>query len=290
MLLSTIAVALSMALFQGPQAAPATGDLETAFNDLKAAVEGKKDAATIKSAAMETAKLAKASLKAPPDSDAAVQKSRVEFAKQVDEYADYALSAAALSTDDKKLMMELRETLAEQDPDSKYLASLNAPYLAALEATGNQKKQFSFAEKAVAKDPSNEALLAILADGYYTRKSWAQAATYGTKLATVSKRPGTVGRGYYLAGQAFAAQNKHTQADKSLRAALPNIKAEPALYAPALFQLGISDYNLAKITHDRVMMKDAINFSEECSKINSAVAGQAANNAFTMKKELANFR
>jgi hypothetical protein len=290
MLLSTIAVAVSMALFQGPASEPSTGDLESAYKDLKAAVEEKKDAATIKKVATETAKLAHASLKAAPDSDAEVQKSRVEFAKQVDEYADYALSAAALSTDDKKLVIELRDALAEQAPDSKYLVGLNSAYLAALESTGNQKKQFAFAEKAIAKDPANESLLAILADGYYTRKAWAQAASYGTKLATASKRPGTVGRGHYLAGQAYAAQNKHSQADKSLRASLPNIKAEPALYAPALFQLGISDYNLAKITHDRVMMKEAINFSEECSKINSPVAGQAANNAFTMKKELVNFR
>lgn len=290
MLLSTIAVALSMALFQGPQAAPATSDLESAYKELKAAVEEKKDAQTIKKAAIETSKLAHATLKAAPDSDADVQKSRVEFAKQVDEYADYALSAAALTTDDKKVVIELRDALAEQAPDSKYLVGLNTAYLAALEATGNQKKQFAFAEKAIGKDPSNETLLAILADGYYSRKAWAQAASYGTKLATVSKRPGIIGRGHYMAGQAYAAQNKHTQADKSLRAALPSIKAEPNLYAPALFQLGISDYNLAKITHDRVMMKDAINFSEECAKLNSPVAGQAANNAFTMKKELAAFR
>lgn len=290
MLLSTIAVAVSMAMFPGPQAAPPTNDLESAFKDLKAAVEEKKDAETIKKAAVETSKLAHAALKAPADPDAQVQKSRVEFAKQVDEYADYALSAAALTASDKKQVMDLRDTLAEQAPDSKYLIGLNSAYLAALEATGNQKKQFTFAEKAIAKDPANEALLAILADGYYTRKSWAQAANYGTKLATTSKHPGTVGRGYYLAGQAYAAQNKHTQADKALRAALPNIKAEPALYAPALFQLGISDYNLAKLTHDRVLMKDAINFSEECSRMNSPVAGQAANNAFTMKKELVAFR
>ena len=288
MLLSTIAVALSMAMF-APQAAP-TGDLESAFKELKAAVEEKKDADSIKKSAVETSKLARATLKAPPDSDAEVQKSRVEFAKQVEEYADYALSAAALTASDKKQVIELRDLLAEQSPDSKYVVGLNTAYLAALEATGNQKKEFPFAEKAIAKDPNNEALLAILADGYFGRKSWAQAANYGTKLATVSKRPAMVGRGYWLAGCAYAAQSKFGPADKALRSALPNIKGETALYSEALFQLGLADYNLARLTHDRVMMRDATNFSEECSKLNGPRAGQAAQNAFTMKKELAAFR
>ena len=290
MLLSTIAVALSMAMFPAPQSAPATSDLDSAYKELKAAVEEKKDGDVIKKSAVETSKLVKALLKAPPDADAEVQKSRIEFAKEVDAYADYALSTAALTATDKAKVIEMRDALAQQSPDSKYLPGLNAPYLAALEATGNQKKELPFAEKAIAKDPNNEALLVILADGYFSRKSWAQAANYGSKLASTSKRPALVGRGYYVAGQSYAALHKDMQADKALRAALPNIKSEPALYAPTLFQLGVSDYNVAKLTHDRVMLKDAIRFSEECSKMNNAVAGQAANNAFLMKKELATFR
>jgi tetratricopeptide (TPR) repeat protein len=279
-----------MAMFPAPQAAPATTDLDAAYKELKAAVDEKKDPAAVEKSALETSKLAKAALKAPPDSDAEVQKSRVEYAKEVDAYADYALSYAALTTTDKAKVIEYRDALAEQSPDSKYLPSLNAPYLAALEATGNSKKAFPFAEKAIVKDPNDEALLAILADGYFARKSWAQAANYGSRLAAASKHPALVGRGYYLAGQSYAALNQHMKADKALRAALPNIKSEPALYAPALFQLGVSDYNVAKLTHDRVMMKDAITYSEECAKMNSPVAGQAANNAFLMKKELATFR
>ena len=43
---------------------------------------------------------------------------------------------------------------------------------------------------------------------------------------------------------ALAAQQKYGPADKSLRAALPHIKGEAALYAEALFQLGIADYQM----------------------------------------------
>ena len=48
------------------------------------------------------------------------------FAEEVDNYADYALSAAALTSTDNKVVMELREILAEQAPDSKYLIGLNS--------------------------------------------------------------------------------------------------------------------------------------------------------------------
>jgi hypothetical protein len=289
MLLSTIAVALSMAMYPAPQAESAT-DLDSAYKELKTNVEGKKDADTIKKSALATSKLAKVALKTPADTDAEVQKSRVEFAKQVDEYADYALSAAALAATDKKEMIETRDLLAEQSPNSKYLVGLNTAYVIALEATGNQKKLVPFAEKAIAKDPNNEALLGILVDSYYSRKAWPQAATYGAKLASVSKRPAAAGRGNYLAGCAYAAQGKYGPADKTLRAALPSLKGEPGLYGQALFQLGVADYNLAKATHDRVLLKDAISYSEEAAKLNSPAAASAAQNAYNMKKELAAFR
>jgi tetratricopeptide (TPR) repeat protein len=288
MLLSTLVVALTMSMAPAPQAAP-IADLQNAYKELKAAEE-KKDVDGIKKWAVETSKLAHAIKKGAPDADAEVQKSNMAFAEEVDNYADYALSAAALVSTDYKLVMELRDLLAEQAPDSKYLIGLNSQYLASLEATGNQKKAFPFAEKAIAKDPNNETLLYVLATTYFERQSWANAATYGTRLAQASKRPQVIGRGYYYAGCAYAAQQKFGPADKSLRAALPHIKGEPTLYSEALFQLGIADYQMAHITHDRVMLKDAGDFSEQCSKMGGARAGQCSSNAYTMRKELATFR
>lgn len=290
MLLSTVVIGLTMALSPAPtpQAAP-IAELQNAYKELKAAEE-KKDIEGIKKWATETSKLSHATKKAAPDSDAEVQKSNLAFAEEVDTYADYALSAAALTTNDHKLVIELRDMLAQQAPDSKYLSGLNGKYLAALEATGQQSKAFPFAEKAIAKSPNDEALLMVLASTYFQRQSWANAATYGARLGQVSKTPAVIGRGYWFAGCANAAQQKWGPADKALRAALPHIKGETALYSEALFQLGIADYQLAHITHDRVMLKDAVDFSEQASRLGGARAGQAANNAFTMRKELASFR
>jgi len=287
MLLSSVALALSMAMFQAPQ--PSATDLASAYKELEAA-EQKKDADAIKKWAVETLNLGQASLKAPPDRDAEVQKSRIEYAKEVMPHAEYSLATLINQSSDHKEVIELHDTLATAAPDSKYLGSTAAKYIAALEATGQKAKVFPFAEKAIAKDPNNEALLLVLVDGYYARKAWPQTATYGAKLAAVAKQPSVAGRGNWAAGMAYMAQVKYGPADKALRAALPGIKGETNLYAQALFQLGLADYNLARQLHDRVMMRDATNYSEECSKLASPVAGDCARNAFTMKKELAAFR
>jgi tetratricopeptide (TPR) repeat protein len=287
MLLSSVALALAMAMFQGPQTSAA--DVDSAYKQLQAAQE-KKDADQIKKSALETLNLAQAVLKSPPDHDAEIQKSRVEFAKEVIPHAEYALANVINTSSDNNAVIELHDALAAASPDSKYLPSTTAKYLQALEATGQKAKIVPFAEKAIAKDPNNEALLYVLASNSFSRQSWAQAAAYGSKLASVAKQPSIAGHGHYMAGMAYAAQGKYGPADKALRAALPSIKGESGTYAQALFQLGIADYNLARQLHDRVMMRDAANFSDECSKLSSPVSGNCAQNAFTMKKELATFR
>lgn len=290
MLLTSIVVGLTMAMSPSPtpQAAP-IAELQTAYKELKAAEE-KKDLEGIKKWATETSKLAHATKKAAPDSDAEVQKSNLAFANEVDEYADYSLSAAATTATDHKVVIELRDMLAAQAPESKYLSALNGRYMAALEATGQQSKVFPFAEKAIARDPNNEALLYVLASTYYARQSWGNAATFGTRLAQASKSSQFIGRGWYFAGLGQAAQQRWGPADKALRAALEHIKGESGMYAEALFQLGIADYQLSHLTHDKVMLRSAVEFSEQASKLGGPRASQAANNAFTMRKELANFR
>ena len=119
-----------------------------------------------------------------PDEAAAV-KPRLEFAKEVETYAEYALYTAALRASDRAEMMELYDILEHQAPTSEYLPKLNSLYIGALGSTGKQSKAFAFAEKAIARDPSNEDLLAVLADGAMTRKQWERAAGYGTRLASV---------------------------------------------------------------------------------------------------------
>lgn len=306
MLLTTVSVALFLAMYQAPP--PSSDELNSAYTELKDA-EGKKDLDLVKKWAIQSSNIARAIIKAPAPTEAGeaeAVKQRLQFAKEVEAYADYALYTASLRAPDKAKMMELFETLEQQSPKSEYGPKLFNLYINALETTGKRAKIMPFAEKAIARDPNNEDMLLVLADTYMNRKNWAQAATFGSRLATVmstQKQPEGLGagdwerrrsvmsgRGNWYAGVAYSNLNKYPQADKALRAALPDVKSEPALYSAALFFLGVADYHMAQVTHDRVMLKDALTYSEECAKLASPYAQGAAQNAYAIKRELASFR
>lgn len=304
MLLSTVSLALLLAY----QAPTSSEDLHSAYTNLKSAEE-KKDVDGIKKWAVESSNLALAIIKAPVSSkadEAEAVKSTLDFAKEVETYAEYSLYTAALRASDRDQMMQLYDTLEQQAPTSQYLPKLNSLYIGALSSTGKQSKAFGFAEKAIARDPSNEDLLAVLADGAMARKQWERAAGYGTRLASVMsshakpegvpvgdwehRRAALIGRGYWIAGISYATLTRHAQTDKNLRAALPYIQDEPVLKSSALFFLGVANYGLARATNDKVLLKQALNFSEQAAAIPGAYQQQAAQNVYAMKQELSRFR
>lgn len=299
---------LTSLLMYGQAAPQPADDLGTVFNNLKAA-EQAKDYAQILKLATDSSRMARETIaqKAPTDSvDADAHRYRVEFAKQVETYADYALFAAGLRAPDNARRMEFFETLEKQSPNSQYVPQLYSVYLNALAQSSKKAQVYPFAEKAIAKDPANEDLLLVLADGAMTRKQWDRAATYGAKLASVmsghakpdgmpagdweKRRAMLEGRGYWIAGMSYATVNKYPQADKNLRAALPFIKEDMTMYTGALFQLGVSNYNLARATQNKTLMNDAIEFSRQCATFQSGYQDQASKNVWAMKQELRNWR
>jgi tetratricopeptide (TPR) repeat protein len=290
------------------QAAETSDDLHTVYANLKAAEE-KKDTDAIKKWATEASRQARSIIQstAPADAaEAASHQARVDFARQVEAYADYSLYVAALRAPDAAQRIELFELLEQQTPKSDYVPQLYSLYGGALAQTGQQTKLLQFAEKGIARDPNNEDLLAILADGALARKQWERAATFASRLTSVMsshprpeglpvgdwerKRSALLRSGYYIAGIAYAAVNKYPQADKNLRAALPMIKGDDQMTAAALFHLGVANYNLARVTHNKPQMREAVAFSEECGKIRSAFQDQAIKNAWGMKQEMDRMR
>lgn len=287
---------------------PAADPLSTAFNNLKAAEE-QKDTDQIKKFAVESSQFAREAIKAPEPKDAdevTAWKARVDYAHQVENYAAYALYVAAIQAGNRDKLMDLGETLFEQAPASEYAPKLYSAYLAALTESGKSAKAFPFAEKAIAHAPGNEDVLLVLANGCMTRKQWDRAATYGVKLASVMsshgapegvsagdwerKKTAMLGRGYWIAGMSYASANKFPAADKNLRAALPYIKGESQLMGGALFYLGVANYNLARATHDRLMMKEALAFSEQAAAIPGSYQQLAGQNVYAIKNEMTRLR
>jgi hypothetical protein len=312
MSLSFVVFPLLFALGQNPAPVqPATGsgdELRTAFDNLKSAEE-KKDVDLIKKYAVESSQLARKALESAEPaqaSEAEAWKAQMELARQAEPYADYALYTAAIKTRERAKVVDLFETLEKQSPKSQYVPQLYGVYLAALTQGGQASKAYDFASKALAKDPNNEELLLVLGDGAMTRKQWDRAAGYGLKVAAImSSHPKPegmaaadwerrktliAGRGYWIAGISYATLNKYPLADRNLRAALPLIKGEASLMNGALFYLGVADYNLARATQDKVMMKQALAFSEEAFKVGGQFAQSANQNVFAIKQELGRMR
>jgi hypothetical protein len=104
------------------------------------------------------------------------------------------------------------------------------------------------------------------------------------------KKNAELGYGYYTAGVISADKGVYVAADKNLRAALPLIQGQPAMQGPALFYLGMANYQLSKMTMNKAKMLEAVKFSEQSMAIPSAYQQQAQHNALIMKDEAAKMR
>jgi tetratricopeptide (TPR) repeat protein len=290
-------VTLAALLFAGPQLAEAPDDLESSYQNLKQA-EASNDAVKVKELAAQTCALARKVASEPaPDSEDAMEawKQKVAHAKDVDKYSEYALYAVAIKAQ-PATTIELLTALEQQNPKSQYLDSAYANYIYALHQTGAAAKIVPLAEKAIVNFPNNPDLLLVLADSSLTRKQNDRALAYSQKLIGVlSARPrpeksASLGRAYWISGMILADKTRYFDADKSLRAALPLIKGNEVMYSNALFQLGVANYQLATMTHNKVQLNEAIQFSEEVSKMNSPLAQQAWRNVQAMKAEAVKIR
>jgi len=148
------------------------GDPEAALQTLKAA-ETKKDPAAIKkySAAASAAARKIAATPEPKEADAVTAwKNEVDYAKQVDNYADYAAYRAAMESRDPKVVIELGSMLVDRSPKGEYGVKMQSPLFVAYRQAGDTAKAVALAEKVVATDQSNEDMLLVVADSYLQQK------------------------------------------------------------------------------------------------------------------------
>jgi tetratricopeptide (TPR) repeat protein len=281
--------------------------LRDTYNALKAAEE-KNDVQQVKKLSVQAGALAQKVIDAahPGDQADEASKANVETARDILKFSNYALFAVALRSTDNATVIDLFETLETKSPDSEYVPQLRGRYVAALLAAGQGEKAFTVSEKGLAKNPSDEDLLLVAANGCLTRKSYERAAGYAVRLARVmethprpegmtaaaweQKRTEMLGRGYWIAGVAYASANKYTYADEDLRKALPLVKDNPQMAAGALFYLGLANYNLARATHDRKRLSEALKFSEGAAAVAGPYQASASQNASAIRRDLRTFR
>lgn len=276
-------------------------DLEVAYNGVKAA-EGKEDPDQLKIWAARSSEMARkiiGSTKAPADDD---EKQHLEYVKGVANYSDYAIYVVAIKLKDPKKVSELGAALEQQNVKSQYMPLLSGVYLNALTQSGQVAKTCPTAEKLAAANPKDADALVFAADCNLRKSSFDRAVANATRAVEAigsrskpegvsdadwaNKKATLLGRANWIAGIAYGSQNKYGPADKALRAALPSVKGEPQLLAPALFHIGMANYSLGKALGDKSKIREGLHYFEQCAEITSTYQDQASKNVRAIRSEL----
>ncbi|MGO9095346.1 MAG: tetratricopeptide repeat protein [Bryobacteraceae bacterium] len=272
-------------------------DVEDAHPCLKAALEVKRDPDLVLKWAVITSDAARKVAQSPKPADEDQVEDwtkRVDFAKQVDIYTEYAIYAMVLQTPDPKKKILLGEALQQRSPQSQYLPQVAQQLFNAYARTGDNAKALALAEKTIETDQSNAEMLLLVADSYSAKKQADKVADLTGKaiqLAASKPKPEGVsdadwatwrtqvaGRANYLMGLTYAALDKWAPADRALRAALPGIGSSADMKAEALFYLGLANYNLAE-AGDLERARDALRFSDQCAAIPGPFQARARANS-----------
>jgi Mor family transcriptional regulator len=271
-------------------------DPGAAMQCLKAA-EGKKDPSLIRKYAAATSAAARKMAAAPQPKETdevATWKASVDYAKQVDSYADYALYRAAAESRDPKVAIELGETLRQQSPSSDYTSKLAQPLFIAYRQA-DPAKAIAFAEQILTTDQSSEDMLLVVADSYAQQnKEPAKIHAYSAKIAEImaakpkpegisdtdwnNRKTVVTGLAHYMNGKLYYMEKNYAKADTELRAALPMAESNAAMKPEVLFFLGFSNYQLKK-------PQDAANYYKACAAIKSQYQAGAQKSLLGIKNE-----
>lgn len=256
------------------------GDPEAALQNLKAA-EAKKDLALVE----KYSDLASANARKKAASPQA-SKEEAAYARQVAQYADYALFRAAAEQTDPKLTVALGEKLAARSPDSEYIPKLNNLMFLAYRRNGANDKAFALAEKVLATDQSDPDMLLVVANTYLEQKKEpAKVHAYAAKIVEImtpktddKTAPMIIGVAHYLSGKQYMNDNQFAPADQELRQALPLVETNAALKPEVLFLLGLANFKLEKA-------QDAANYFRACSVIKSGFQAEATKDLARIKRD-----
>jgi tetratricopeptide (TPR) repeat protein len=270
--------------------------VETAQQTLKAA-EMKKDPDLVLKWSAKTAQLAQKVAASPqPKEEDQVEswKARVDYAKQVNTYTEYALYAMALQTQDPKKQIELLEALQQRNPKSEYLGKATSVMFQAYQKAGVSDKALALAQQVTSAGQPSEDMLLVLADDSLKKQDSEKVHTYTGKLVEITnaapkpegvadadwtKRKNTIlGLAYYMSGKDYYNQGKFAPADKDLRQALPLVDANVNLRTEVLYLLAYANYKLEKI-------QDAVKFYKACAAVKSPYQALATKNLTAIRAQ-----
>ncbi len=218
----------------------------------------------------------------PPDADdAQTWAKQMEFAKQVQDYAEFTLAAQAANESDEKQKAQLAEALRARNPQSKYLANIKKFSVIDL-ASINPEKAVALAEKGLLDDPNNEDFLMTVADVSMSHeKDFPKVLNYSLRILDLMKKKSKpdsmtseeweqkktkfTGWASWMVGVVYGKDARYGLSDHYLRIALPYIQNDPRLLTAAYFYLGYDNYALAGELNDKSRAIEAVRFSKLCA-------------------------
>ena len=272
-------------------------DPEAALQCLKAS-EAKKDAMGVKKFSGLTAAAAhKMATAAQPKEaeEVAAWKASVDYAKQVEQYAGYALYKTVLESRDPKLVIDLGEALMARDPAGEYAAKVAEPVFVAYRQSGDNAKALALADKVVSAGGGSEDMLLVLANQYLEQKKEPEKIhSYSARIVQMmAQRPKPegvsdadwtarknliTGLAHYMSGKQYHNENNFAKADVELRAALPLVEGNAAVKPEVLYMLAMSNFKIEK-------PQEAANYFRACAGISSPYQKLAATNLARVKTQ-----
>jgi tetratricopeptide (TPR) repeat protein len=279
-------------------------DARSAHGCLKIA-EATKNPDTVKTWSTRTSEIARkvaASPKPSAEDEVETWKERVDFAKQFDVYTVYTMYAAALATPDAKKKGELMEAIEQRDEKYEHLPALRDHVFRSLLAANDIAGAQAMADKMVDKGLAGEDMLLVSADAAFNKKDYDRTQSCATKVVTAvsgkakpdgmsdadweARKNNLLGRAYWLEGVSYGIQNKHAQADKTLRAGVPFMTGNDQLLAGAYFYLGLANFKMGDTkVPDEKRILDALKFNEQCAAIKGPFQAPAQRNIKAIRQQ-----
>ena len=213
------------------------------------------------------------------------------------DHVDYVAYSAITRIADTGRKREAIEQFLKSHKGSPYQTVLEDLYLQSWRESGDSQGTLAAAQRVLQQDDSNLSALAIVADSYLQSEKEPQKLMACARkiLAVVEKQPKQeglsaaewsrkkaplIGHAYWMMGTVSMQQDKYSDADKSIRAALPYLKDDSRLLSTALFYLGWANYHLGNLP-------DALRFNRQCTLVQGPYQAQAAKSVQVITAQIA---
>jgi len=277
----------------GEKAADAdTEDIAVRMNLVRAA-QAKSDFARVhRWSAAVVPMLQKAAATKPSDMDDDDWKKRQETLKSYSDFVEYALFDA-LTRDNTAEKRKYVDAFAELFPQSERKKKLPGVMALVYQQANDVPNMVQWAEKAIAEDPENEAMLLVMAETNVGRKRLPDAQQLADRLLKVmetKKKPEGYadadwdkymnayrGAAYSVLGRSLMQQEKTAAAITELQKAVKLLEGNNDALAPALYNLGFGLAKLQRFAEARAVLNQSVKIGGPYAKLSRDTLAKMAN-------------